>query len=117
MPRYTYECEKCAHSFETLEGWEASTRKRCPECKSMAKRMLRPPALVFKGSGFYATDHRSSRFPDSSEDSEGSSGNDGAESGSSSSDGDTGKGSNGNGASSDAKPKAKKTRTESKAAE
>ena len=112
VPRYTYECGKCGHSFETLEGWDASTRKRCPECKSMAKRLLRPPAIVFKGSGFYATDHRSSRFSGSGD------GNDGAESGSSAaSDADSAKSGSGNGASADTQPKAKKAQSETKAAE
>jgi predicted nucleic acid-binding Zn ribbon protein len=33
---------------------------RCPECrKGSVRRLLQPPAIVFKGSGWYATDHRS----------------------------------------------------------
>ena len=58
MPRYVYECTKCAHSYEKLEGWDANPRQRCPKCKAVSQRIPAPPAIVFKGSGWYSTDNR-----------------------------------------------------------
>lgn len=58
MPRYVYECTKCGNTYEKLEGWDAKPRQRCPECKAMAQRIPAPPAIVFKGSGWYSTDNR-----------------------------------------------------------
>ena len=60
MPRYVYECEKCAHSYEKMEGWDAKPRQRCPRCNAMAQRIPAAPAIVFKGSGWYSTDNRRS---------------------------------------------------------
>ena len=35
-------------------------RGRCPECsKKTLRKVYQPVGIVFKGSGFYATDHRS----------------------------------------------------------
>lgn len=60
MPRYVYECTKCAHSYEKLEGWDAKPKQRCPKCKAVSQRIPAPPAIVFKGSGWYSTDNRRS---------------------------------------------------------
>ncbi|MFQ5905138.1 MAG: FmdB family zinc ribbon protein [bacterium] len=58
MPIYEYECRKCGHRFDRIEGFDSSPRKKCPECAGRAERVL--PSGVgfqFKGSGFYATDY------------------------------------------------------------
>lgn len=67
MPRYSYECSACGHSFERVEGWDAPVQQPCPaECpdgragRATARRILMAPAIVFKGSGFYKTDSRAS---------------------------------------------------------
>lgn len=62
MPRYSYECTKCAHVYEKVEGWDAKARQRCPKCRAVSQRILVAPAIVFKGSGFYATDNRKSGY-------------------------------------------------------
>lgn len=62
MPRYHYECQKCGHGYELIEGWDAKPQKRCPECRGKAIRIPKAPAIVFKGKGFYASDNRSSSF-------------------------------------------------------
>ena len=62
MPRYSYQCSKCDHVYEKVEGWDAKPQQRCPECKGKAQRIFQPPAIVFKGSGFYSTDNRHSSF-------------------------------------------------------
>ena len=60
MPRYTYECTKCGHAYEKIEGWDAKPKQRCPRCRAVSQRIPAPPAIVFKGSGWYSTDNRRS---------------------------------------------------------
>lgn len=57
MPLYEYKCVKCGHRFEKIEPFSASEIKKCPECGARAERQLAPPAIQFKGSGWYVTDY------------------------------------------------------------
>jgi putative FmdB family regulatory protein len=60
MPVYTYRCENCGIRFERLQGFDDPVLTRCPECnKKTLRKVYTPVGIVFKGSGFYATDHRS----------------------------------------------------------
>ena len=60
MPVYTYQCENCGVRFERLQGFNDPVLTRCPECnKKSLRKVYTPVGIVFKGSGFYATDHRS----------------------------------------------------------
>jgi putative FmdB family regulatory protein len=58
MPRYDYRCTNCGHVYEKREGFDAPAVQECPECAGTARRVLTPPAIVFKGSGWYVTDSR-----------------------------------------------------------
>ena len=58
MPTYEYKCSSCGNQYETREGFDAPSRQPCPRCGATAKRVLFPPPVVFKGSGFYVTDSR-----------------------------------------------------------
>jgi putative FmdB family regulatory protein len=58
MPTYDYECEKCAKKFEVTRGFNEQSNVVCPKCKGKARRVYSAPPLIFKGSGFYVTDHR-----------------------------------------------------------
>lgn len=62
MPTYVYRCKK-GHTFELFHSISDESPKKCPECRSAAQRV---PAggsgLLFKGSGFYITDYRSSGY-------------------------------------------------------
>jgi putative FmdB family regulatory protein len=62
MPTYDYACSGCKHRFERFEPIGAGGLKGCPKCgKRKAKRMIGTGAgLIFKGSGFYTTDSKSS---------------------------------------------------------
>ncbi|OGO61977.1 MAG: FmdB family transcriptional regulator [Chloroflexi bacterium RBG_19FT_COMBO_49_13] len=61
MPVYTYLCESCGVRFERLQGFNDPVLTRCPECNKKAlRKVYTPVGIVFKGSGFYSTDHRSS---------------------------------------------------------
>ncbi len=60
MPVYTYRCEACGLTFDQRLGFNDPHPTRCPECGAEAlHRVYKPVGIVFKGSGFYATDHRS----------------------------------------------------------
>ncbi len=63
MPTYEYECDKCGHLFERFQSMTEERIKRCPECRGKVRRLLGTGAgIIFKGSGFYATDYRSSGY-------------------------------------------------------
>jgi putative FmdB family regulatory protein len=60
MPIYTYRCENCGVQFDRQQHFTDSPLVRCPECgKEALRKVYQPVGIVFKGSGFYATDHRS----------------------------------------------------------
>jgi putative FmdB family regulatory protein len=60
MPIYTYHCENCGVQFERRQRFSDTPLKECPECsKNALRKVYLPVGIVFKGSGFYATDHRS----------------------------------------------------------
>jgi putative FmdB family regulatory protein len=62
MPTYEYRCRK-GHQFEVFHGIRDETPRRCPRCGSRAHRVPAGGAgLLFKGSGFYITDYRSSSY-------------------------------------------------------
>lgn len=57
MPTYEYLCQACSHRFETWQKMTDEPLTTCPECGSHIRRVFYPAGLVFKGSGFYKTDH------------------------------------------------------------
>jgi putative FmdB family regulatory protein len=60
MPIYTYRCENCGVQFDRQQSFSDPPLTRCPECnKKTLRKVYLPVGIVFKGSGFYATDHRS----------------------------------------------------------
>ena len=65
MPTYLYRCKK-GHEFEVFHSITDETPRRCPQCRSGAKRVPAGGAgFLFKGSGFYITDYRSKGYQDS----------------------------------------------------
>lgn len=60
MPIYTYRCENCGVQFERQQSFKEQPLTRCPECNQKSlKKVIGPVGVIFKGSGFYATDHKS----------------------------------------------------------
>jgi putative FmdB family regulatory protein len=60
MPIYTYRCENCGIRFEREQSYSDEPLKICPECrKKSLKKVISPVGVIFKGSGFYSTDHKS----------------------------------------------------------
>ena len=64
MPTYEYECSNCGHEFEAFQSMTANVLKKCPACGKLSlKRLIGTGgAILFKGSGFYATDYRSESY-------------------------------------------------------
>ncbi|HKI54079.1 MAG TPA: zinc ribbon domain-containing protein [Anaerolineales bacterium] len=60
MPVYTYRCDACGVQFEKHQSFHDNPLKTCPECrKKKLRKVITPSKIIFKGSGFYATDHKS----------------------------------------------------------
>ena len=109
MPTYEYECTVCGQHIEVFQRFSEDALTTCGVCGGKLRKVVHPAGIVFKGSGFYATDSRSkaSSGTSSKKDSDAgsasskgsdSSGSSGSESGSGSKGGDGGsssKGSNG----------------------
>jgi putative FmdB family regulatory protein len=57
MPTYEYACRDCGHVFEIVQSMKDDALTVCPECGGSLRKVFAPPAIAFKGSGFYATDH------------------------------------------------------------
>ncbi len=64
MPTYDYECKACRHPFELVQSIKAGPIKKCPKCGKLKVRRLMGTGggILFKGSGFYQTDYRSSGY-------------------------------------------------------
>ncbi len=60
MPTYEYLCQACSHRFEQWQHMTDDALTICPECGGHIRRVFFPAGIVFKGSGFYKTDHGSS---------------------------------------------------------
>lgn len=60
MPIYGYRCTGCEREFEVVERMSDPPAGRCPDCGSPGRRLFYPAGIVFKGTGFYATDSRRS---------------------------------------------------------
>ena len=65
MPTYDYQCDTCGHRFEVFQSMNDAKLTDCPEDSrdGRVKRLLGTGAgLIFKGAGFYQTDHRSASY-------------------------------------------------------
>ena len=59
MPTYDYLCTACGHRFEEIQKMSDPALTKCPKCKGKIKRLIGGGVgIIFKGSGFYATDSR-----------------------------------------------------------
>lgn len=59
MPHYGYRCQSCEREFEVLQRMSDPAGAACPECGGAGTRLFYPTGILFKGSGFYKTDSRS----------------------------------------------------------
>lgn len=61
MPKYQYRCTQCAHELEVQQKFTDDPLTVCPECDGELRKVYNAVGVVFKGSGFYKTDSRSSK--------------------------------------------------------
>ena len=57
MPIYEYECLDCGIHFDKLQHFGDPGPDACPKGHKRIHRLLSQPAIIFRGSGFYVTDH------------------------------------------------------------
>ncbi|MGN6330076.1 MAG: FmdB family zinc ribbon protein [Motilibacteraceae bacterium] len=72
MPTYQYACTECGHQFEAVQSFSDAALTECPQCQGRLRKVFSAVGVVFKGSGFYRTDSRSSGKSSSSSTSSGS---------------------------------------------
>jgi putative FmdB family regulatory protein len=60
MPTYQYACTECGHAFEQFQSFSDDALTVCPVCDGKLRKVFNAVGVVFKGSGFYRTDSRSS---------------------------------------------------------
>lgn len=60
MPTYQYACTDCDHAFEQVQSFSEDSLTTCPQCEGRLRKVFNAVGVVFKGSGFYRTDSRSS---------------------------------------------------------
>src|SRR5688572_19750040 len=59
VPTYAYACRDCDHRFEVVQSFSDDSLSTCPECEGSLRKVFNSVGVVFKGSGFYRTDSRS----------------------------------------------------------
>jgi putative FmdB family regulatory protein len=60
VPTYEYACTECGESLEAVQKFSDDPLTVCPACGGRLRKLFSPVGIVFKGSGFYRTDSRSS---------------------------------------------------------
>ena len=61
MPVYVYHCDHCDYQFDQQQKFTDNPLKQCPNCgHTTLHKVYMPVSVIYKGSGFYSTDHRSS---------------------------------------------------------
>ncbi|MDR3034220.1 MAG: FmdB family transcriptional regulator [Kitasatospora sp.] len=60
MPTYQYQCTECGNGLEAVQKFSDDALTTCPDCQGKLRKVFSAVGVVFKGSGFYRTDSRSS---------------------------------------------------------
>ena len=59
MPMYAYACKDCGHAFDIQQSFSDDSLTECPACGGSLRKKFNSVGVVFKGSGFYRNDSRS----------------------------------------------------------
>jgi putative FmdB family regulatory protein len=63
MPTYEYRCKACAFKFERFQRMTDEPVKICSKCGGEVEKLISAGGgILFKGNGFYITDHRSESY-------------------------------------------------------
>ena len=73
VPTYQYRCVDCAEELEVKQSFSDAALTTCPSCGGDLRKVFGAAGVVFKGSGFYRTDSRSTSSSSSSSSSSASS--------------------------------------------
>jgi putative FmdB family regulatory protein len=57
VPIYEYLCQSCSFKFELKQGIKEDPVATCTRCGKTVNRIISPPAIMFKGTGWYITDY------------------------------------------------------------
>jgi putative FmdB family regulatory protein len=68
VPIYEYQCTSCAYRFEVKQGIKDAPITECARCGKPVTKLISPPAIMFKGSGWYITDYSDKLKPATSSD-------------------------------------------------
>jgi putative FmdB family regulatory protein len=60
VPTYQYQCTDCGNALEVRQSFSDDALTVCPACDGRLRKVFNAVGVVFKGSGFYRTDSRSS---------------------------------------------------------
>lgn len=66
MPTYEYACKKCGERFDVVQSFKDKSLRTHPGCGGDVQKVFHPAGIIFKGSGFYVTDSKSSSSKSSS---------------------------------------------------
>ncbi len=66
MPTYEYQCLECTDRFERFQKMTDPAVTECPSCGGGVRKLMHPPAIAFKGPGFYVNDYRKNGGPSGS---------------------------------------------------
>jgi putative FmdB family regulatory protein len=68
VPTYQYACTACGDRLEVVQKFSDDPLTDCEACGGRLRKLFSPVGIVFKGSGFYRTDSRSSAVANGSKD-------------------------------------------------
>lgn len=57
MPIYEYQCLQCGSLKEIIHKVNEPPQMNCDKCGGPLKKVISPPAIQFRGSGWYVTDY------------------------------------------------------------
>lgn len=64
VPTYEYACSSCGTHVEVYQRFSEESLTECGVCGGPLRKVFHPAGILFKGSGFYATDSKASRSKD-----------------------------------------------------
>lgn len=75
MPIYEYACTACGERTEAKQSFTDPPLDTCELCSGTLRKLYSPVGIVFRGSGFYATDSKGGRSESKNKGSDQKSGN------------------------------------------
>jgi putative FmdB family regulatory protein len=64
MPTYEYVCKNCGETIEVFQSFSDKPLKKHKTCGGQLQKVFHARGIVFKGSGFYATDSKGASTSD-----------------------------------------------------